>query len=536
MILTFIFLCICCRIFLRGVGGGGAEGGRRSEADLRQMVVTYSLLASDTLEMMGGDLDLGEVPEELHEILQKFSLDAEEEETLLMSRDSDAPAADGDQEEEEKDIFRRADEDEVPQYAGGPDLFEYHSGEVEVLEARGLEYGAMEEEARPAELIPGKDLDHFQVVWQHPRVDLGPSSEEEADPSSGDPSGPADPSDVSVLKSSRSAAYGELLLALKELVRDAKTKVKNESPQNQGEVPLSALYAKNDLKKNKNKNKNKSKQDIKEKKKGKDSVSAVLTLDLLEELDRSRKEVEEAGGLLSREEEDQLASQRGEEDLAQNQLVVSYRRLSVDKMSRLDPFEGVYYGNYGVHGTELLELRRQMLVEDDGTWQEYVVATKLTGDPNVPVGKVSFKAKISKSNRVSFSTSAAQSWQFHKQYRYPEELQVQHLYKGSGQVAGEGFVNPRWTEGELLVLSPKSIIGDGAPLAFVFCMQDDDDLEEDEDEDGVGFDEDEEEEEEGGSGGRFLSQNPIGAAGGRTRKVVILLHKLDLEMKKKEVA
>lgn len=52
-------------------------------------------------------------------------------------------------------------------------------------------------------------------------------------------------------------------------------------------------------------------------------------------------------------------------------------------------------GTFGPHGPELLQVSRQM---EGG--REWAVATKLTGDPNVPAGSVSWKAVIGKSNRL----------------------------------------------------------------------------------------------------------------------------------------
>jgi hypothetical protein len=46
-------------------------------------------------------------------------------------------------------------------------------------------------------------------------------------------------------------------------------------------------------------------------------------------------------------------------------------------------------GSFGVHGPELLRLRRVVL---EG--EEMVQAVKVTGDANVPAGAVSFRAKV----------------------------------------------------------------------------------------------------------------------------------------------
>ncbi len=59
------------------------------------------------------------------------------------------------------------------------------------------------------------------------------------------------------------------------------------------------------------------------------------------------------------------------------------------------PPPGVYVGTFGPHGPELLRVSRQV---EGG--QEWAVATKLTGDPNVPAGAVSWKALIGRGNRL----------------------------------------------------------------------------------------------------------------------------------------
>ena len=65
-----------------------------------------------------------------------------------------------------------------------------------------------------------------------------------------------------------------------------------------------------------------------------------------------------------------------------------------------------------------------LLRKQDG--DEAVVATKLTGDPNVPAGQTSFKAKITRSNKLSTRDA------------YPAELGVLARYRGSGRIAKAG--------------------------------------------------------------------------------------------------
>lgn len=68
---------------------------------------------------------------------------------------------------------------------------------------------------------------------------------------------------------------------------------------------------------------------------------------------------------------------------------VRYTRIPAESSPRSDPFSGLYVGSFGPHGPELLRLRRLVV---DG--EEMVEATKITGDTNVPAGKVSFRAKV----------------------------------------------------------------------------------------------------------------------------------------------
>ncbi|GAB4812968.1 hypothetical protein N2152v2_000014 [Parachlorella kessleri] len=169
----------------------------------------------------------------------------------------------------------------------------------------------------------------------------------------------------------------------------------------------------------------------------------------------------------------------------------SYRRIPTDHFVKTDAFAGLYLGAFGPHGPELLQLSRLVV---DG--EEWVHAVKVTGDRNVPAGEVSFRAKVGRQQRLSASES------------YPLELGVRARYRGQGRVAQEGpgprgaggeaaggpgvwvlvgfgrgslcrdqvrvaqegFVHPKWVEGELLLLTPSNPMTHGAELGFVYNM------------------------------------------------------------------
>eukprot|EP01025_Chloroclados_australasicus_P037911 TRINITY_DN3879_c0_g1_i1.p1 TRINITY_DN3879_c0_g1~~TRINITY_DN3879_c0_g1_i1.p1 ORF type:complete len:568 (-),score=100.21 TRINITY_DN3879_c0_g1_i1:114-1817(-) len=72
-------------------------------------------------------------------------------------------------------------------------------------------------------------------------------------------------------------------------------------------------------------------------------------------------------------------SRQAEEVTLSNE--VWYERMHLD-YPLTDPFSGYYIGAFGPNGVEILQFRRTVDVQN----QEWVVATKITGDANVPAG------------------------------------------------------------------------------------------------------------------------------------------------------
>ncbi|KAJ6825309.1 protein EXECUTER 1, chloroplastic [Iris pallida] len=129
-----------------------------------------------------------------------------------------------------------------------------------------------------------------------------------------------------------------------------------------------------------------------------------------------------------------------------------------------DPLSGLYVGAHGMYTSEILHLKRKFgqWQEDDPTkkqkdlaFYEYVEALKLTGGLSVPAGQVAFRAKVGKHYQLP-----------HKGI-IPEEFGVIARYKGQGRVADPGFKNPRWVDGELVILDGKYIRG-GPVIGFVY--------------------------------------------------------------------
>lgn len=128
-----------------------------------------------------------------------------------------------------------------------------------------------------------------------------------------------------------------------------------------------------------------------------------------------------------------------------------------------DPLAGLYVTASGFD-SEILSLQRKFgqWQEDDSSeehsnllFYEYVEAVKLTGDNLVPAGQVVFRAKV------------GERYQLPHKGIIPRELGVVARYKGQRKIADPGFQNPRWVDGELLILDGK-FIRDGPVIAFFY--------------------------------------------------------------------
>lgn len=124
-----------------------------------------------------------------------------------------------------------------------------------------------------------------------------------------------------------------------------------------------------------------------------------------------------------------------------------------------DPFSSLYTGAFGPHGPEVLQLARGRWVDGEAGDEDCVTAVKLTGDNNVPAGQAAFRARVGRAHRLDPHGA------------YPEELGVLARYKGQGRAAKPGFSDPRWVDGELLLLDGKGgALTGGAELGLVWLV------------------------------------------------------------------
>ncbi|GAU30542.1 hypothetical protein TSUD_65520 [Trifolium subterraneum] len=113
-----------------------------------------------------------------------------------------------------------------------------------------------------------------------------------------------------------------------------------------------------------------------------------------------------------------------------------------------DPLNGLYIGAYGLYSSEVIQMRRRY-----GQWHEDGRA-KETSDLEF-YEYVAFRAKVGKRYQLP-----------HKGI-IPEEFGVIARYKGEGRLAEPGFQNPRWVDGELVILDGKHIKA-GPVVGFVY--------------------------------------------------------------------
>lgn len=104
---------------------------------------------------------------------------------------------------------------------------------------------------------------------------------------------------------------------------------------------------------------------------------------------------------------------------------------------------GLWCGKYGDHGFEMINITYA---------GDTLIATKVTGDQNVPKGEVSFTVDLSPHihsdkgmlslEPIELNAKAARQW----------GKKFLPRFQGLGQVAAEGFTNSKWMDGQLILV------------------------------------------------------------------------------------
>eukprot|EP00581_Thalassiosira_minuscula_P001031 CAMPEP_0183748428 /NCGR_PEP_ID=MMETSP0737-20130205/67766_1 /TAXON_ID=385413 /ORGANISM="Thalassiosira miniscula, Strain CCMP1093" /LENGTH=414 /DNA_ID=CAMNT_0025984151 /DNA_START=75 /DNA_END=1319 /DNA_ORIENTATION=- len=135
------------------------------------------------------------------------------------------------------------------------------------------------------------------------------------------------------------------------------------------------------------------------------------------------------------------AQEDGDEEMAKKYSIQAEEaRLCIPQLN----MHGLWVGKYGDHGYEMINVTYS---------GDTLIATKVTGDKNVPKGEVTFTADLSPKASLSdpmmapldpieLNPKASQQW--------GKKYLPRHL--GKGQVAGENFSNAQWMDGQLIMV------------------------------------------------------------------------------------
>jgi len=141
------------------------------------------------------------------------------------------------------------------------------------------------------------------------------------------------------------------------------------------------------------------------------------------------------------------AQELGDAELVEKyKIQVEEARLCIPQLN----MHGLWVGKYGEHGYEMINVTYS---------GDTIVATKVTGDQNVPKGEVSFTVDLSPNlsmghhsstdptagaplEPIELNPKAATQW--------GKKYLPRHL--GKGQVASENFSNAQWMEGQLIMV------------------------------------------------------------------------------------
>jgi len=129
-----------------------------------------------------------------------------------------------------------------------------------------------------------------------------------------------------------------------------------------------------------------------------------------------------------------------EELIAKYKIQMEEARLCIPQLN----MHGLWVGKYGEHGYEMINITYS---------GDTLIATKVTGDQNVPKGEISFTVNLSpKANPESSTVSGLEPIELNPKAarQWGKKYLPRHL--GKGQVASENFQNAQWMEGQLILV------------------------------------------------------------------------------------
>jgi len=137
------------------------------------------------------------------------------------------------------------------------------------------------------------------------------------------------------------------------------------------------------------------------------------------------------------------AERRGDKDTAKKaKMDAKEARSCIPQLN----MHGLWVGKYGEHGYEMVNITYV------GEHEDVLVATKTTGDQNVPRGEVSFTCNLSP--RLQFQSTSLSLEPIELNARAARQWGKRYLprHSGKGQVAAEGYRNAQWMDGQLILV------------------------------------------------------------------------------------
>lgn len=134
------------------------------------------------------------------------------------------------------------------------------------------------------------------------------------------------------------------------------------------------------------------------------------------------------------------AQQEGDLDAAEKyRLQAAEARLVIPQLN----MHGLWVGKYGEHGFEMINITYA---------GDTLIATKVTGDQNVPKGEVTFTVDLSPHIHSANGMTSLEPIELNAKASRQWGKKFLPRYEGRGQVAAEGFTNAKWMEGQLILV------------------------------------------------------------------------------------